>query len=184
MKTRTFIIVAFIAAFFASCKNENKTEGAEGPQVEESSKFSVVVDVISEKKEDFALYFTEDGTSSFTEKGVVWSGTKEGEAGSQKVEFLLPEEIIPTHIRLDFGMKKGAEQGDVTLRNVKVSYAGKSFEFKGSDFFKYFIENKDVKTEINAADGTIKFLKNPTGTQTPFYYPTQVVVDEIAKITK
>ena len=129
------------------------------------------------------MYYTEDGTINFNLEHVSWSGIKGG-TDSQKVIFNLSEEIIPTNIRLDFGLKKGSEQGDVTLQNVKVINYGKSFEFKGSDFLKYFIENKEVKTEINAANGTIKFLKNPSVTTTPFFYPTQLLIDEITKITK
>jgi hypothetical protein len=186
MKTKVIMIVAILSIALTSCKNENKSktnEDAIAPKEEVKQNFSVELDVISERDDSFAMYYTEDGTIAFNLDHVVWGGVKGG-ADSQKVVFTLSEEIIPTHIRLDFGLKKGAEQGDVTLRNVKVMNYGKSFEFKGSDFLKYFIENKEVKTEINAANGTIKFLKNPAVTTTPFYYPTQVLIDEIAKITK
>jgi hypothetical protein len=93
----------------------------------------------------------------------------------------LKEEIIPTNIRIDFGINK--DQGDVVLEKFKFSFYGKSFEAKGSEFFKYFIPNDSVKTEIDTKNGTVKFLKNPKKFFTPFYYPQQAVLDEIKKIT-
>jgi len=183
MKTKFLIIAAVFSIAFTSCKKEAEAKTEAAPNVQAKENFSVEVDVIAEKDDDYALYYTEDGTIAFNGDHAVWHGAK-GQPDPQQIVFNLSEEIIPTNIRLDFGLKKGADQGDVTLRNVKVTYYGKSFEFKGVDFLKYFIENKDVKTELNAANGTIKFLKNPSGTSVPFYYPTQLLVDEIAKITK
>ena len=183
MKTKFLIIAAVIALTFTSCKkNSEKVEEA-APAVKEKENFSVELDVISEKEDNFAVYYTEDNTISFDGDKAIWNGVK-AEAGTQKIVFNLSEEIIPTDIRLDLGLKKGSEQGDVILEKFKISYFGKSFEAKGSDFFKYFIENKDTKTEIDAAKGTVKFLKNPSGTATPFFYPQQALLDEISKITK
>lgn len=186
MKNKILIIAAIFCIALTSCKKDSEakqetTEEVSKPEAKQN--FSVELDVSSEKDDDFALYFTEDNTIAFNSDHTVWRGVKGGNAGFQKVVFDLSEEIIPTHIRLDLGLKKGAEQGDITLKNVKVSYYGKSFEFPGTDFLKYFITNKDVKTEFTP-EGGIKFLKNTTGTTTAFYYPEQKLVDEIAKITK
>ncbi|HEY0092044.1 MAG TPA: hypothetical protein VGB43_06095, partial [Flavobacterium sp.] len=71
-----------------------------------------------------------------------------------------------------------------TLHHVKITNYGKSFEFKGSDFFTYFAVNDATKTEVDRTNGTVKFLKNPNATNTPFYYPMPALIDEIAKITK
>ncbi len=184
MKTKIFATVAIVALALVSCKKDGKSgsDAANTPAVEEVKNFRVELDVTAEKDDDFALYYTEDKTINFKGEQAVWSGIKGMK--DNKVTLNLGEEIVPTNVRLDFGIKKGEAQGDVTLSRVKMTYYAKSFEFKGSDFFKYFIENKDTQTKIDQAAGTITFLKNPASQATPFYYPHQLLIDEIAKITK
>ncbi|RTY95915.1 hypothetical protein [Flavobacterium sp. GT3R68] len=183
MKTKIFIITTIFSLVFVSCKNDNQVKDAEenAPKVEKKEKFSVDLDITAPKDDNFAVYYTEDGTINFTGEKAVWAGVK-GQAESQKVVLDLPEEIIPTDIRLDFGLNK--EQGDVILEKFKLNFYGKTFEAKGSDFLKYFIANDSVKTEIDQVKGTIKFVKNPKTFTTPFYYPQQAILDEVTKITK
>jgi hypothetical protein len=183
MKTRTLIVVAFFAAFAVSCKKDQKAEEAAAPVVESKENFSVEVDVVTDKEDNFPLYFTEDGTTNFDPAHAVWKNVK-GQPEQQTVTLDLSQEIIPTDIRIDFGVKKGDEQADVTLSRFKMSYYGKSFETKGSDFLKYFIPNDSVKTEIDHVKGTITFKKNAKSKLDRFYYPQQTVLDEIKKITK
>ena len=177
-------ILSLTMVFFLifSCKNEDKKEN--NPQETDLSNvkqnFSVDLDVISNIKDDFALYYTEDGTINFNSENAVWSGVK-GQPESQTVTLNLSEEIIPTDIRLDFGINK--DQEDIILEKFKLNFYGKTFQARGSEFFNYFIPNDSVKTEIDEAKGTVKFLKNPKGHFTPFFYPNQTILDEIKKIT-
>ena len=180
MKKNILFIVAFVTFFMVSCKDDKKEIGIEKAE-DKNEFFSVDLDVVCPMKDDFSLYYTEDNTINFTGEKAVWSGV-EAKQVSQKVALNLPGQIIPTNIRIDFGMNK--DQGDIILEKFKLSYYGKSFEAKGSDFLKYFIQNDSVKTEIDPVKGTIKFLKNPKKFQPPFYYPQQAVLDEIIKITK
>lgn len=180
MKKLVLILGVFSSLFLTSCKDESKKEGAETLENKKEN-FSVEFDVTCLKKDDFSVYYTEDNTINFTGEKAVWSGV-EGKPESQKIVLDLPEQIIPTNIRFDFGMNK--EQDDIILEKFKISYYGKSFEAKGSDFLKYFIQNDSIKTEIDQAKGTIKFLKNPTKHHVPFYYPHQAILDEVKKITK
>ncbi|HMI08401.1 MAG TPA: hypothetical protein VK528_12695 [Flavobacterium sp.] len=187
MKTKTFLSLALCAVLFLSCKDDKKTEaeGAAPAQTEENNEhFAVDVDVVTDKDDDIPLYYTEDNTIKFEgDDHVAWHNIK-AQAGPQHVTLSLPDEAIPTHIRIDFGIKLGEAQGDVTLNKFKMSYFGKSFEFKGSDFLKYFIKNDSVNTEIDEAKGTITFKKNPKSKLNRFYYPQQSIVDEVSKITK
>jgi len=185
MRTKTYILVAITAFLFVSCKDDKKTEGtgATPESAEKKENFNVEVEVVSEKPDNFPLYYTEDGTNNFASDRVIWHDVK-GQAGSQTIPLELSEEIIPTNIRIDFGVKQGDEQGDVTLSKFKMSYYGKNFEIKGSDFLKYFIKNDSVNTEIDDAKGTILFKKNPKSKLTRFYYPQQTILDELKKITK
>jgi len=178
---KVILIFSVLAFTVVSCKKtetENKEEAK--PTADVKQNFSVELDVISQIKDDFSLYYTEDSTINFTSDKAVWTGVK-AQPASQKVTLNLSEEIIPSDIRLDFGINK--EQEDIVLENFKVSYYGKSFQARGSDFFKYFIPNDSIKTEIDEVKGTVKFLKNSKKFMTPFFYPNQKILDEIKKIT-
>jgi hypothetical protein len=182
MKT-SFFIIAIIAITLTSCKKDggSKKEDQEAiPKIETKQKFSVDLDIIASKDDNFSVYYTEDRTIAFTGEKAVWTGVI-GQSESQKLTLDLPEEVIPTNIRIDFGLNK--DQDDVTLEKFKLNFYGKSFEARGSAFFKYFIPNDSIKTEIDQVNGTIKFLKNPKNFSSPFYYPQQAVLDEIEKIT-
>ncbi len=181
MKIRTFLITCTLAILFSNCKKEtsNSSEKTSEPVV--PSNFLVEMTVTAAKDDNFAVYFTEDGTIDFTGDNTVWSGVSASD-NPQKVLFHFSEGVIPTHIRFDFGINK--EQGNIKLSDVKLKFGDKSFEFKGSDFFTYFIENETIKTEIDDSAGTITFLSTSGEFATPFYYPHQAILDEITRITQ
>ncbi len=179
MKIEKIITLVLFVVLFTSCKNENKADS----KTEKKENFNIEVEITTNKNDNFPLYYTEDGTINFSGTNAVWKGVK-GQPEKQTITLDLPNEIMPTHIRIDFGIIKGEEQADITLHKFKMNYNGKSFETNGSNFLRYFIKNDSVKTEIDVAKGTITFKKNPGSKIDRFYYPQQTIVDEITKITK
>lgn len=180
---KVFIIATFLTLAFTSCKEKDAATTDENTQKEPvKENFNVELDVVAEKEDNFALYFTEDNTINFNGEHAVWRGVK-GQNQSETLFFELPEPVVPTNIRIDFGINKGDKQGDITLKKLRMSFYGKKFETNGSDFFKYFIPNDSIKTEIDQASGSIKFLKTAKQS-TPFYYPQQSLIDEIKNLTK
>lgn len=141
--------------------------------------FSVEVEALASKTDDFTLYFTEDNTTDFKGANAIWRGINGGKV--EKIPFVLSVDKIPTNIRLDFGLK--SDQDSVVIKNVKVDYYGNDYQFKGSDFFKYFIEDKQFSTKIDQAKGTLTILKKDGIYKAPYYYPTQATIDSIKKIT-
>jgi hypothetical protein len=165
-----------------SCKNKEGKDSAETevPKAEIKQNFNIQIVASASKKDDFALYFTEDNTINFTAENTVWRGIK-GENADDKVNFELTEERIPSNIRLDFGLNK--TQDSVTIKSVKVSFYQNSFEFKGSDFFNYFIKDENFKYRIDAKNGTLTLYKKEAEYKTPFFYPTQLNNDKVKEIT-
>jgi hypothetical protein len=96
------------------------------------------------------------------------------------LKFALTEDKIPTHMRLDFGLKN---QDSVVIKSIKVDFYGNSYQFNGSDFFNYFIKNDQFVTKIDQAKGTMTILPNEGFYSTPYYYPTQLTIDKIKEIT-
>jgi hypothetical protein len=181
MKTNIKLLLLLSLIIFSSCKDDKKTEEETNNESVKNDFFSVELDVINLLEDNFALYYTEDNTINFDSDKAVWSGVK-SLSESQKVTFKLSEELIPTDIRLDFGLNK--EQKEVILENVKMDYYGKSFQFKGSDFLNYYRPNDSIKTEIDQVKGSIKFIQNPKQFNPAFFYPNEKMLEEIAKITK
>jgi hypothetical protein len=173
-------LTALTLLSIGSCKKaEETTPEAETPLKEFKQNFNVQVQASSSKKDDFALYFTEDNSINFKGEDAVWSGIKGGNL-DETVNFELTEDRIPTHIRLDFGLK--TDQDSVVVKNIAVNYYENGFSFSGADFFKYFIEDKQFVTKVDAAKGTVTFYKKDGTYKTPYFYPTQVTIDNIKKI--
>jgi len=180
MRTKFFIAVIVLAGIFSSCKNEKSVDSLEvvKPEVVDNN-FKVTLDVIVKKNDDFALFYSEDGTSNFTQ-APVWMGVK-GSEDIQKVEFTITDNIIPTHLRIDFGIKN--DQEPITILNYKMTYAGKTFETPGSSFFRYFRANEQC-TQIDKAKGLIIPVKKAGKYFGPSFYPEQLLCDEIYKLVK
>ncbi len=183
MKTKIFIIATLIGISLASCKggkNEEKVDSSTESKIELPEIFFVELDAQVNRKDDFAVYYTEDGTNNFTGEQAVWRGIKGG-TDFEKITMQLPEPILPTHIRLDFGMNK--EQGNVVVKNIKFTFKDQSLEIKGSEFFNYFIQNELFKTNVNPENGTLEILKQEKEFVTPYFYPRQELIDRIAVMT-
>jgi len=63
-------------------------------KVTEAKSFNLEIDAVASKKDNFAMYFTEDGTNNFTQDNAVWRDIKGGHLTEKyfsiclKIEFL------------------------------------------------------------------------------------------------
>jgi hypothetical protein len=176
MKNRFLILVLASLTTLVSCNGKKEENKEESKPVNEF--FSVEVEALASKTDDFVMYYSEDNTSNFKDANAVWHGIKGGV--DEKVNFVLSGEKIPTHFRLDFGLKN---QDSVVVKNIKVDFFGNSFLVKGSDFFTYFIKDEQFLTKTDAAKGTLTILAKEGVYKTPYYYPTQLTIDKIREIT-
>lgn len=182
MKAKYFIAAMLITVFITSCKN-GEAKDASDATLEKSvvkENFNVEMDITAETKDDFTVYYTEDNTNDFSGEKAIWCGIKGG-LTPEKVVFDLPEDVIPTNIRLDFGIIK--DHKDVMVHNIKLAFHGKDFNIKGSDLLNYFIINDKIQTTIDAAKGTITLKVDPAKNDGTYYYPKQELLDQIAKMS-
>ncbi|MFT5754393.1 MAG: hypothetical protein ACI9FW_000074 [Flavobacterium sp.] len=183
MKTKSFITSILIITILFSCKKDEKS--SEETIIEDTIKknefFSVNLKLQFPLNDSFVAYYTEDNTINFDENKAVWLEVK-GSNEFQEITFNFKEEVIPTHLRLDFGINK--DQKEVVLEKIKIDFYGNNFEIRGSDFLNYFNENKSIKTEIDQVNGSIKFIQNEDTFNPILFYPNEKLVEEIAKITK
>ena len=180
MKTK-FITSLIVLALLFSCKKEVNSTDSEVKVEEVSKDFKVTLDVNVKKDDSFHLFYTEDGTSNFTEESSVWVEFK-GKDESQEVVFNLPKNTIPTQLRLDFGVNK--DQEDIILNNFKMEYLGKSYEAPSAKFFTIFIPN-DLVCKVDVASATIKPIKEKDKQYFgPSFYPLETLSKEIEKLIK
>jgi hypothetical protein len=178
MKAKFFINLLVVLLIASSCK-EDKKEEVQAEEIPVKQNFSVEVDLVASKTDDFTLYYTENNTNEFIGSQTSWKGVNGGNV-EEKVTFDLPEQVVPTNIRLDFGIKN---QDSVVIKNVKVSFYSGIYEFKGSDFFNYFIKDDQFLTKVDPAKGTMTILPKDKLYKTPYYYPTQLTIDKVKEIT-
>ena len=179
MKTKFLTSLMIILSLF-SCKQETKKQDTNVVNTEVSKTFKVTLDVKVNKNDTFHLFYTEDGSINFKEESSVWVELK-GSPEYQKVVFNLPENTIPTQMRIDFGINK--EQDDIIIKNFKMDYLGKTFEAPGSLFFNYFRPNELV-VAIDATTNTIKPIKKEGQAYGPSFYPQDALSDQIKKLVK
>ena len=175
MKNFFFIIVILVG--FMSCNDKKKQDDLK-PDFKEN--FSLELEVVASKKDDFTLYYTEDNTVSFVGGNAAWKGVNGGNI-EEKIIFDLSEEITPTDIRLDFGLNK--LQDSVEIKNIKILYYGNEMSIKGSDFFNWFIKDEKFKTKTDVNNSSIKFFKSDNEWITPYFYPRQELIDALSTLT-
>lgn len=179
---KLFLLLTSTTLMF-SCKNDNneKQGSSELEKKEVKNYFYADVEVQASKKDDFAMYYTEDGTVNFTGDKAEWAGTK-GDNNKETISFKLREDKFPTNLRFDFGINK--EQDTVKVYEIKLGYQDRDFIIHGAEFFKYFINNeKDFSASIDQKNGALKIVKKDATYNTPYFYPTEELNKKIKEIT-
>ncbi|MCB9425824.1 MAG: hypothetical protein H6584_02170 [Flavobacteriales bacterium] len=175
---KKIIVIALTVLGVFSCKDkQNEQESSESNLLSEN--FVVEMEIIAQTPDDFAVYYTEDNTNNFSGVDASWKGIT-GNNTSEKIRIDLNAKVIPTNIRLDFGINPNRK--DVVIKNIHFKYYSKEFVIRGADFLNYFIKN-DVPTEINTTEGTIKLIKTQEKTDGTYFYPRQELLDQIKSMT-
>ncbi|HEU4495526.1 MAG TPA: hypothetical protein VFR70_00585 [Flavobacterium sp.] len=185
MNTNKIFVALFLALSFVSCKNEETKKSEEIKNSEEgkakvSNLFTFTLNVTVKQDDDFQLFYKEESGPEipFEEAKSVWSGVK-GSETAQDIVFSLPEGVLPTQLRLDFGQNK--KQPEIIVNNFKASYNDKSFSISGKDFFNYFIPDENFVKIDKEAQKVIPV----TGTAyDPMFFSTADYNTEMTKLAK
>jgi hypothetical protein len=176
--------VVGIAALFlmavVGCKNDKSTDKPVDVPAAAAEKisydhFRVEVDVVATKDDTFSVFYTTNGTIDFNANEVIWYPVK-GSANEQHLYADLPKDIIPSHLRLDFGLTKQ----DVVFKKITILYHDKQFVAAGPDIFKYFAVNPAGCT-ADPATGTLKVL--PIKESGISLYPLEPLTAELNTLT-
>lgn len=179
------ITLVFSLLFVFACNKDKAKENtkAEAPKIPVTEnvdkRYKVKLDFIAKKDDSFSLFYTEDGSIDFTKIEPIWVEFK-GNPEMQEIVFNIPDKVVPTQIRLDFGVNK--DQSEVVIRSLKMEHAGKYFEAQGNLFFEYFRPDP-TKTIIDKETAVVKAVVKDGVRQSPSFYPIEDVMKaELAKL--
>ena len=182
MKTNIFTVVILIATLFTGCKDNKSLDSLEvvNPEVKVDDTFKVTINALVKKNDSFSLYYSLDGTTDFKIEPL-WLEFK-GSETAQDIVFELPNEVIPTQIRLDFGLSK--DQEPIVINYFKMNYLNNEFKIPGNQFGMYF--NPDpTKTIFDYNTATVTAVVKDGIRQSPSFYPhIKPLGDEIKKLMK
>lgn len=183
MKLKILFLSILTISFFSSCKNETDKKEGDKNQAELKETFDVGFNLVIPKDDTFTLYYTEDGTLNFSDDRSVKSVVK-GSNNPQDLLFKLPADILPTHVRLDFG--DNPEQGNITINSMNFKYLNKSYQkvFGPAEQISHYFYPLDSQIKINDATKTIELLKPKGQAHDPLMWSNQLLSDEIVKLYK
>lgn len=136
--------------------------------------FEVSLEAVVSQDDDFALYYTTNGTIDFTQKPPIWVKVK-GQGKAQQIGFKLPEGVFPTQLRLDLGRNPAQDAIDVVA--VRMQYQHKRVDLPEAYVFSYF--RADVNsTHANSSTGKISGRVENGKRRTPSLYPKEGPLSE------
>ncbi len=180
MKIKFLASLLLLTVIFTGCKKEKSLDDL--PVVDNASvdtSFKVTLRLTATKEDDYALYYTEDGSTDF-KSAPIWNSGK-GTTSEQDIEFTLPDGVYPTNLRLDFGIRKIQEVFDI--KSITIQYKGKDQVFAGADIAKFFRANEGLCT-LDPSSGMLKAKMNGGKSESPSLYPLETLSPELVKFAK
>lgn len=153
MKKKISILIALSLITFVGCKDDKSaSQEQQQEQVLEKTANNVKVSLTATVRHDdsFQLFYKEEDNAEipFAEQDALWNEIK-GSDQPQKIEFILPENVIPNYLRLDVGTN--SENNQITILNLKINYKDKELDINTVNFFeKYFLANQYISIEDKA----------------------------------
>lgn len=175
-------LVSFFAFFcFLSCKNEKDIDSLRVVRKNiNQDLFIVKLTVEVEKDDTFSLYYTTDGSTNFKDNPI-WIDVK-GNNSLQTVSYMLPKGVLPTQLRLDFGMNQ--DQDDIILHHLEMEYKGQSRKIEAVALHTYFrADESKCNFEMSSNKIIAKVIDGKR--QFPSLYPHEAILQpEIEKLIK
>ncbi len=167
------LLIIMLINLFSSCKDGKSVDELNVIKSEvEDNLYRVSLKVIVKKQDDFALFYTEDGSVNFFGIKPLWVAVN-GSETEQDVNFILPEGVYPNQLRFDLGLKENQE--NIIIKGLKVTYKDQIFETYGSDFFNYFRADEN-QCKVNQSTGEVISNIENGKRKVPSIYPHQDIL--------
>lgn len=120
------IVIIFLMLSAVGCKNKNQStrdieiQETIKEEVKRNNQFKVIMDVTVKEDDKFQLFYIDDSSEgTFTpEKRVVFN--LKGGDSPQKIQFTLPEKVLPYKFRLDLG--ENNIETIILINEIKLQY--------------------------------------------------------------
>ncbi|MEQ3691019.1 MAG: hypothetical protein ABNG98_05835 [Flavobacterium sp.] len=173
MKAKFVLLIILFSSILIGCKDEKSVDNLEVVKHEVADDlFRVTLKVIVKKQDDFALFYTEDGSVNFFDVKPIWQGVKSSDV-EQDVTFVLPQDVFPSQLRFDLGLKE--DQEDITIIGIKITHKGSVFEAYGADFFTYFRADEN-QCKVDQVTGIVTANYENGKRKVPSIYPHQAIL--------
>ncbi|MDA9334940.1 hypothetical protein N9Q89_02140 [Flavobacteriaceae bacterium] len=141
-----FFLQIIILVLLVTCKYKNpKTDIHEssiiGNKIDREFQFEVIMDVVVKKNDKFHLFYKDLNAKDYSANRVLEKKIN-GIDQIQTIIFLIPAEVIPTGLRIDFGINYSQEP--IALLGFKIRYDKNEFDFNENKFEQLFRPNKFV----------------------------------------
>jgi len=163
-----------------SCQ-QNKEQEIKNNSLAHLPAIEVTLEAVIPEDDNFSLYYTTDGSINFDQSEPIWLQVK-GMQTVQKVTYKLPENVVNTQLRLDFGMNP--KQKEIVLRKITIANGQKYFAVDGEEIFRYFRPDYS-KCKVERKTGRIIPIEKDGVRQSPSLYPNEkLLAKELEKLTR
>tara|TARA_B110000967_G_C18900429_1_gene574488 strand:- start:6596 stop:7135 length:540 start_codon:yes stop_codon:yes gene_type:complete len=135
------ILVLLVGCKYKNQKTEIHESSIIGNKIDREFQFEVIMDVVVKKNDKFHLFFKDLNVKDYSANRVLEKKIN-GIDQIQTIVFLIPVEVIPTGLRIDFGINYSQEP--IALLGFKIRYDNNEFDFNENKFEQLFRPNKFV----------------------------------------
>jgi hypothetical protein len=177
MNSKFILPYLLFTIVFVSCKKEKTDNQIESE--EKSKTFDVTLNMVVSQDDNFQIFYIDGSNQDFDENKSLWVSVK-GSSEPQDIIFNLPEDVIPSNIRLDLGNNEN--QSAMKFNSFKMSYYDKSYELKDTLILKNFVIGEQLN--YDKATSTLTPNKGKAIIYDPLLYPQSNLREEIEKIVQ
>lgn len=147
-KVIVFTLLAFCPIIsLTSCGDEkkNNSNAESNNQIKEEPKlesvFKINFNMVIQNDDTIEVFYLDFEDTSYSYKTKVTKKVT-GSSKAQDIEVLLPKEIFPYSLRIDFGLNRSEE--DVVLNSVTMTYEDFNMVLTAEEFHAFFMPNKYI----------------------------------------
>lgn len=177
MKSKFIVAIVAVTSMLIACKNEKTADKIETAENKKNDGLKISLTLIAPLEDSLQVYYTEDEYGDYNDMNSVWSVIK-GNDSTQTAVFEIPEDVYPTHLRLDLGQNK--DQKEIQIKEFAMEFQGKKFQVKDTLFFQYFQPVNQIDWDRKNA---IAKIVTPEGQKhDPSFNPRETLKEELKKL--
>lgn len=162
------IFLLLILTFALICCKQNKRNYKQNKDEflvkNENQRLKVLINAKVLINDYFEVYYYEPGLDTFSSNDYILTEVI-GNEDSQDISFILPKDIFPERLRLDFG--KTSEQKEIQLNSIKLIFGDKTYEFSQDEIINQFKASKFIDFDVESFTIETREIENRYD---PYFY--------------